>query len=106
MSADARFEALKEFLRKDPDDAFTRYALALEYIARGEANAGIHLLRETVRKDPSYVPAWHMLAQELVKADQTIAARKAYEDGIRSARSQGDTHAASEMEMEMTEAGL
>jgi Tfp pilus assembly protein PilF len=106
MSADVRFEALKEFLRRDPDDAFTRYALALEYITRGEAGVGMQLLRETVSRDPSYVPAWHMLAQELVKAEQAPDARHAYEEGIRVARSQGDTHAASEMQMEMTEAGL
>jgi Tfp pilus assembly protein PilF len=106
MSAGDRLEALKGFLEQDPDDSFTRYALALEYIGRGDESTGIALLRETIERDPAYVPGWHMLALQLVKTGDFGVARAVFEEGIRVARSTGDTHAASEMEMEMEEAGV
>ncbi len=106
MNAIDRLEALKAFLEQDPDDSFTRYALALEYIGRGDAETGIALLRETIERDPVYIPGYHMLAQQLVKTGDFAVARAVFEEGIRVARSTGDTHAASEMEMEMEEAGV
>jgi Tfp pilus assembly protein PilF len=103
MSKVDRLEKLTQFLKMDPDDAFTRYALALEYISRKDAAKGITLLKETIARDPRYVPAYHMLGQQLALQGDTEAATDVYGRGILAAQSIGDTHAASEMQAELDE---
>lgn len=99
----SRLEALKDFLAAEPDDSFTRYALALEYIALDDFEEGERLLRETVERNPSYVAAYHQLGQLLFKLGRKAEAREAYTKGITAAQSIRDHHAASEMQMEMDE---
>lgn len=105
MSPTDRLEQLKRFLEQEPEDAFTRYALALEHISRKMVTEGIELLEETIERDPSYVAAYHMLGQQFALEGRTEEARDIYERGIAAARSTGDTHAASEMEGELADLG-
>ncbi len=98
-----RKEALARFLAADPDDAFTRYAFALELIGEGARAEGVAELRETLRRTPGYVPAWHMLGQALAADGAREEAEAAYREGIAAARTAGETHAASEMQQELDE---
>ncbi len=98
-----RKDALLQFLAADPDDAFTRYALALELIAEGARTEGVAELRETLRRSPAYVPGWHMLGQALATDGAREEAEAVYREGIAAARATGDTHAASEMQQELDE---
>jgi predicted Zn-dependent protease len=98
-----RKEALARFLAADPDDAFTRYAFALELIAEGARAEGVAALRETLRRTPEYVPAWHMLAQSLAADGAREEAEAVYREGIATARAAGESHAASEMQQELDE---
>ncbi len=99
----SRLEALKDFLAAEPDDSFTRYALALEYLALNDTSEGERLLRETIERNASYVAAYHQLGQLLFKLGRSEEAREAYTKGIAAARNIHDHHAASEMLMEMVE---
>ena len=50
-----RLTALLDFLRDDPDDAFTRFALAQEYAKRGSASAALGYYEALVADQPTYV---------------------------------------------------
>lgn len=100
---EARLEALKRLLEKDPNDSFTRYALAMEYQSRGEPDTAITYLKEVVSRDANYIPAYHLLGQVLAKLNRTQEAKRTYRQGIEVAEVAGDTHAKKEMTEELEE---
>lgn len=97
MSSD-RIAKLQEFLAKDPNDSFTRYALALEYAGRGELDLAVSILSDLLQRDPKYIPAYQQLGYAYQKLDRRDDARAILERGIRAATEQGDLHARSEMQ--------
>jgi Tfp pilus assembly protein PilF len=96
-----RMAALQEFLDRDPDDAFTRYALALEHFSRGDVAIAVTMLQETLERDPTYVPAYHQLALALTREAATEEAIAWYKRGIAVARERNERHAMDEMSQEL-----
>jgi hypothetical protein len=94
VSRRARIEAM---LVEDPHDQFLRYSLAMELEKEGEHEASLQRLAELQRDASSYVPAFFMAGQQLVKLSRIAEARTALRDGIEEARRQGNAHAAGEM---------
>lgn len=93
-----RLESLQEFLKADPTDPFTRYAIALEYASLKQFEVAIQHLEALAVTDPSYVPAFQQLGLLYVEMGQPAQALKAYERGIQAAALTGDTHAQREMQ--------
>jgi Tfp pilus assembly protein PilF len=94
----SRREMLETFVTQQPDDAFSRYGLALEYLNSGDvASAELHF-KELLRRNSDYVPAYLMFAQMLVKESRSEEARGVLEKGISAASKAGNGHALSEME--------
>ena len=94
----SRLDELKKFLDEDPTDAFTHYAIALEYIAKRNYDEAIAKFEEVLALDPNYVAAYHQLGLLYVRLDLVDDARKIFEQGIRVADQIRDAHARSEME--------
>jgi Tfp pilus assembly protein PilF len=102
-----RIEILKGFLKDDPKDSFSRYALALEYIKAGE-QADARREFEAVRDgDPAYVATYFQLGQLYRAMGLNHEAEKTYRTGITVAAKAGDEHTKSELEgaLEMLLAG-
>jgi predicted Zn-dependent protease len=97
MSAD-KIAAFEGILAQNPDDAFARYGLAMEYRNRNESDAALRQFDELHRRHPDYVPGYQMAAQILIAMGDALQARERLHTGIASARSTGNRHAASEME--------
>ena len=57
----SRLEQLQKFLEEEPADAFTHYAIALEYISLGRQADAVEKLEEVIGLDVEYVPAYHQL---------------------------------------------
>jgi len=94
----SRRQLLEEFVTKEPNDAFSRYGLALECSNTGDAaNADLHF-RELLQRNIEYVPGYLMYAQFLAKQSRTNEARAVLNTGITVAARKGDNHARSEME--------
>ena|SRR3972149_5631163 len=100
---ESRLESLKRLLEEDPNDSFTRYALALEYNSLGEAETAVTYLKEVIDRDASYLPAYHQLGQIYVRLNRTEDAKRIFREGIRVAEVAGDTHAKEEMTEELEE---
>jgi predicted Zn-dependent protease len=98
-----RVALLNEILSKDPDDAFARYGLAMEYSKAGEVNRAMEEFGKLLSTHPDYTAGYFMAAQTLANADRVEEARKMLAEGISSARRTGNAHAQSEMTAMMEE---
>ena len=94
----SRREQLEAFVAEKPDDAFSRYGLALDYMNSGDAANAELQFRELLRRNPAYVPGYQMLGQLLAKQSRSADARAVLAEGISAAASAGNGHAQSEME--------
>ena len=89
---------LNEILIQDPNNAFARYGLALEYSNSGKLDEAIVEFNRLLSANPDYAAGYFMAAQTLMKLDRRDEARTMLENGILAARRKGDGHAASEMQ--------
>jgi predicted Zn-dependent protease len=92
-----RLAMLNEILAQNPDDAFARYGLAMEYSNSGEVERAMEEFTKLLSTHPDYTAGYFMAAQTLSKANRAEEAKKMLVDGISSARRTGNTHAQSEM---------
>jgi len=92
-----RIAALTEILAANPDDAFARYGLAMEYAKAGQIEPALQEFKTLIEKNPDYTPAYFMAAQTLASASRVDEAKRWLVDGVSSARRTGNAHAQSEM---------
>jgi tetratricopeptide (TPR) repeat protein len=100
-----RIAILSEILTQNPNDAFARYGLALEYSNGGNVEQAMQEFSKLLTVHPDYTAGYFMAAQTLAKADRLDEARKMLGDGILSAKRTGNAHAQSEMEGMLAELG-
>jgi len=100
-----RIAALTEVLTANPEDAFTRYGLAMEYSKAGQIEEALKEYKTLIEKNPDYTPAYFMAAQTLARASRVDEAKRWLVDGISSASRTGNTHAQSEMTAMLEELG-
>lgn len=98
MVDQSRIAALQEILNENPDDAFARYALGLEYSSAGDADSALNEFNRLLATHPDYTNGYFMAAQVLERGDRFSEARTMLEQGIASARRSNNRHALSEME--------
>ncbi len=100
-----RLEKLQEFLKNDPDDSFTKYAIGLEYRAMQDLIKAIEIFEALIISDPGYVATYYQLADCYRQMKENEKARTSYKKGIIYARAAQDLHAASELQMALDEMG-
>ncbi len=89
---------LKEVLAANPNDAFARYGLAMEYSKAGDIDAALAEYKRVIEVNPDYTAAYQMAGQMLASAGRGEEARQMLEAGIACARRAGNLHAESEMQ--------
>jgi thioredoxin-like negative regulator of GroEL len=94
----SRRQMLEEFVVKKPDDAFSRYGLAMECMRSGDASAAESQFLALLERNPDYVPAYLMFAQMLARESRTNDAKQVLSSGIAAATKKGDQHARAELE--------
>ena len=99
----SRREVLEAFVAEKPDDAFSRYGLALEFMNSGDMVGAETNFRELIQRNPDYVPGYQMLGQLLAKQARSEDARSILNQGILAATKTGNAHARSEMESLLSE---
>lgn len=92
-----RVARLNEILSQNPNDAFARYGLAMEYSKAGDVDRALEEFGKLLSVHPDYTAGYFMGAQALVSAHRTDEAKMMLMDGIASARRTGNSHAQSEM---------
>jgi tetratricopeptide (TPR) repeat protein len=89
---------LKEIIAENPNDAFARYGLAMEYANTGDTATALAEYQKIVELNPEYVPAYQMAGQLLMNLGRDADARAWFDKGIAAARRTGNQHAESEMQ--------
>ena len=93
-----RRQMLEEFVAKKPDDAFSRYGLAMECMNDRDPSAADGHFRVLLERSPDYIPAYLMYGQFLARESRTAEAKQVLANGIAAALKKHDDHARSEME--------
>ena len=96
---------LNEILAQNPNDAFARYGLAMEYSKSGEVEQALDEFNKLLVANPDYTPGYFMAAQTLARENRTAEAKKMLSEGIASAKLTSNAHAQSEMEAMLAELG-
>jgi tetratricopeptide (TPR) repeat protein len=99
-----RLQALLDFLDEDPDDSFTRFALAREYQKRGAIEEARTYFEGLVERDPEYVGTYYHLGKLLEGSGRREAAISTYKAGIEVARRHRETHALAELQAALMQA--
>ena len=98
-----RIEKLKEFLANDPEDSFTKFALALEYVNISEYHTALTIFEDLRKNDPDYIGLYYHLGKLYEVLDDENQAVITYKEGIGVARKANDEHAASELREALSE---
>ena len=93
-----RISMLNEILTQNPNDAFARYGMAMEYSNQGETEKSLEQFGKLLSIHPDYTAGYFMAAQTLAKADRNDDAKEMLANGIAAAKRTGDSHAGSEMQ--------
>ncbi len=99
----SRLSALQKFLEQDPNDSFTRYAIAMEYASQKDFISAIDQLQQVTVIDPKYIPAYHQLGLLHSQLGKKEESKQFFLSGIQAARLVGDSHAVSEMQESLDE---
>lgn len=93
-----RLNGLLELYKKEPDDSFLIYGIALEYKSKKKYTEAENYFKLLIEKDSSYVPAYMQYAILKEEINEIDRAKELYTEGIKLAKQKGDNHAAKEME--------
>jgi predicted Zn-dependent protease len=100
-----RRQKLEEFLVQNPNDAFSRYGIALECLRENDLPAAEAHFKTLLEANPDYVPGYQMYAQTLAQNGRNEEAKSLLNQGIDAASRQGNQHARSEMEGLLSQLG-
>lgn len=93
-----KVQKLARRLKKNPDDSFTKFALALEMRKLDELEKARRLFESIRENQPQYVGVYYHLAKLYEDLDEPERAKTIYKEGITITQEQRDQHAQSELQ--------
>ncbi len=99
-----RIATFQQLLAANPDDAFARYGLAMEYRRLGNPQMALEEFDRLREHQPGYTAGYQMAAQLLMERGDVSGARERLQQGIACAQAENNTRAAREMHGMLEEA--
>ncbi|MDX2248652.1 MAG: tetratricopeptide repeat protein [Bacteroidia bacterium] len=99
----SRLQQLLSFLETAPNDAFTLYSVAYEYLNQSEILTAIKYFEQLKSLHPEYIGTYYHLGKSLEKIKDKQAAALVYQSGIEVARKLKDRHALAELQTALNE---
>lgn len=93
-----RLKTLARQVRENPDDSFSKFALALECRKKGRLEKARVLFEDIRNRDPDYVGVYYHLGAVYEQLDRPEEARGCYRNGIGVAREQNRGRTISELQ--------
>ena len=93
----SRLNQLFEFLKQDPSDAFTLYAIAMEYATTDAAKA-LEYYEQLLHEHPEYVATYYHAAKLYADLGRRLEAEKVFKDGLAITLLKRKTHAYNELQ--------
>lgn len=91
-----RIQVLKDFIQKEPNDPFNKYALAMEYVTTDPKQAEI-LFDKLISDHPEYLPTYYQAAHLFWELGKFERALEVFEKGIELAQSQNNSKTLAEL---------
>jgi tetratricopeptide (TPR) repeat protein len=85
-------------VQQNPNDAFARYGLAMEYANQGELEHAVQEYLALLAANPDYAAGYFHGGRTLEKLGRLEDARQMYEKGIEVTTRTGDGHTRSELQ--------
>ncbi len=92
-----RLEVLRSMVEQQPDNAFSRYGLAMEYAKSGNLDSAAAEFEQLLARNPDYAAGYFHGGQTLEKLGRLEEARARYRKGIEVTAASGDAHTQSEL---------
>ncbi len=92
-----RIAQLLTLMQQQGPDAFSCYALAMEYRKTGDSQLAIGWLQKTLALDPEYLAVFYQLGELYANLGDTKNALNAYDQGIALAEKRRDTKTLAEL---------
>ena len=96
MANPQRIELLKKFIDEEPENAFNKYALAMEYYET-EPNKALDLLNDLLTNSEEYLPTYYKAAHLYWDMEQLENAANIFIKGIALAKKLKDEKALGEL---------
>ena len=93
-----RIETLRTMVATNPQDAFARYGLAMEYVKGGDLAAAVTEFEQLLEFNPNYAAGYFHGGQALEKLGRVDDAKALYQKGIQVTTQTGDLHTRSELQ--------
>lgn len=92
-----RISELALQVRKNPDDSFSKFALALELWKNGDIEKTKLLFENIIETDSQYLGVYYHLAKLYTEIEETEKAVRTYKKGIEIASKRDDLHSLAEL---------
>ena len=92
-----RLSELLNFYKEDPQDAFTVYAIATEYVSRNEDSLAETWFQQLTQDHPDYVGTYYHYGKLMERKGSPEDAGVLYKKGIEVAKAAGDQKNQSEL---------
>lgn len=96
--SDDRLAQLQKFYEEDPEDPFTRFALAQEHLKHNNTEKALSFFEGLVETNPDYVGTYYHLGKLYERLGRTDDALSTYEQGIEVSREQNEQKSLSELQ--------
>ena len=90
MNSD-KIRVLIKFLEEDPSDAFTMYALALEFVKAGQHQSADETFDMLIKMEPGYLAAFYQYGKLCEMMDKKEKAIELYKQGMKLAKERNNT---------------
>ena len=97
MPNSSNIRSLAKRLIRNPNDSFSKFALALELLKIGKRKSAIILFEDIVDNDPNYTGVYYHLGEQYILDGEYKKALNIYKSGIKIASSLNDEHAKTEL---------
>ncbi|MGF1671506.1 MAG: tetratricopeptide repeat protein [Balneolaceae bacterium] len=94
----SRIKKLAAFLKKNPNDSFSKFALALELLKRDEVEKALMFFESVYNQNPEYLGVYYHLGKLYERFGRFTDAEKMYIEGIHLSEQKGDHHNKSELQ--------
>jgi len=93
----SKIKRLAQNVRKNPDDSFSKFALALELLKNNQTKKALMLFESVYDNDPEYLGVYYHLGKLYESLENYHHAEKLYNEGIRVAENQHDERTRQEL---------
>jgi Tfp pilus assembly protein PilF len=93
----SNIKKLALFLKKNPSDSFTKFALALELLKQNEVTKARVFFESVLEQDPSYLGVYYHLGKLYEQIGLLQKAKSLYTDGIELAVTQNNKRTETEL---------